>query len=225
MVKSFALVALLCLSTAAAASPIVDTGTPTGDDPWALNFFEYYAAKFTISDTSRVQSVEGYMRVTRIGLLDIAIHKDQPFAENVLYHSIVDFSETTPLGWYGLSGVDWLLAPGTYWVSFKPTPSWVGPGVRAMMPGTAPSPLDAYLFSFTRDSSRLITSPDYPYYMWDDIEVAALGVRLQGVAVPDDTPTWCLLVLALLSLALHGVSLAPMSGAVPRRRIAPVESL
>jgi len=210
MLKLFPVVALLlCLSLPAAASPIsiVDTGTPSGDDPWRLNDFEYFAAKFVTADTYNVQSVEGYFSHTlqMPGFIDIAIHAVDPYAENVLYHSVVEFAGETPLGWHGVTGVNWLLAPGEYWVSFKPTPPWMGSGVFGQMPGTAPSPMDAYLYSFTRDSRGIVLAPESPYYQWDDIEVDALGVRLQGVAVPDVTPTAPLLGLgfALIGLAAH----------------------
>lgn len=203
-------VVVLCIGASVAqASPIVDTGTPTGTDVWRLNFFEYYAGSFTTTDTVVVQSLEGYFSndgIATPGLMDIAIHAPSgqadgyiPLEQTVLFTTRVEIDALAPLDWYGAFGLDWLLPAGQYWVSFRPTPPPVGQGVVGTMPGTAPHPLDNYLYSFTRDSPQFSYDP---YYQWDDIPVDALGVRINGVAVRDTTFTLPIVVVWLVTLVI-----------------------
>jgi hypothetical protein len=188
---------------------IVDTGTPSGDFPAPFNDFEYYGAQFTIGSPYTIQSVEGYFSHDGAiaGLVDIAIHAGDIFAnDDVLYHSIEEVAANSPLGWYGVSDVNWALPAGTYWVTFKPTPPWLGPGVHGNMPGKAPNVMGNYVFSFTRDSPQYVLCEQCQYYQWDFTYahgdhplLPAAGVRI--LAVPDATSTLALLV----SVALIGI--------------------
>ena len=79
------------------------------------------------------------------------------------------FSANVPLSaaaadWQGASGLDWVLEPGTYWISFEP-----GFGTSAVMPNPAPSPLGNEVY---RGFSG----------QWIADNGLDMGVRIQGEA-------------------------------------------
>lgn len=130
---------------AASAAAIIDTGTPTyspyvgspalyrdmyGSQSLAAGFS--LSAETTISDIDAFVGINAFNGVPQNGSLDIVIRADTiralaspPFSGRVPGAAIK--SATLALSglaldpsWVGLSGLDWVLTAGDYWVSFEP---------------------------------------------------------------------------------------------------------
>jgi hypothetical protein len=193
MLGVFVTCLILSLPSPSAATPIVDTGTPSGGPEWFFGGVEgswqHFAGKFTILDPYTIQSIEGYFSnqfTDDAGTVDIAIHEDGANAPGAIL-----FSATTPmdgralLGWYGVFGLNQVLGPGTYWASFKPSD-----GMFGVMPGTPLTPMVDYAIS---------NESTYDYN--NHGARFAVGVRITDdvASVPDSTSTLSLFMgVALL---------------------------
>jgi hypothetical protein len=111
-----------------------------------------------------------------------------------MFMASVGLGPDAPKAWYGVSDLNQILTPGTYWASFKPTSS----AFFAVMPGDAPSPMSEYA-----QGSGAYAWEDNGADFYDNLDV---GVRINGdlvpASVPDSTPTLSLFVgVALLAFA------------------------
>jgi hypothetical protein len=179
----------LSLASPSAANTIVDTGTPSGATLWTFAPWQYLAGEFTVADAFVLQTIEGYFdnRYSAFpGTVDIAIHDDGGDIPGAIL-----FVATTPvvgagapLDWYGVSGLNWELAAGTYWASFKPSSGFI----NGTMPGFAPHPLSNYANSLVENNHE-----------WQGDDTPGIGLRINYQAVPDSTPTLSLFMgVALL---------------------------
>ena len=183
----------LSVPSPSAANPIVDTGTPSGAPAWTFHFGQYFAGEFTIADVTVIQTIEGYFDNFDAynglaGTVEIAIHADGgDIPGAVLFMAETpEIAAFAPLGWYGVSGLNQPLGPGTYWASFNPKSGFV----RGSMPGTAPNPLSNY-------ASNLAELE----HVWQDADTAGIGLRINYEPVPDSTSTLSLGIgVALLGL-------------------------
>jgi len=196
----------LSLPSQSAAATIVDTGTPLVQlavNTWAFGPSQYFAGGFTTTDSFVIQSIEGYFGATDFsgtgigsGTVDIAIHADggnnAPGA--VLFLATMSLAVVDSLDWYGVFGLNQVLAPGTYWASFKPI------GIGGIMPGTAPNPLTEYATGTGFPNFDYFWLPNAP----NQRDNLALGVRINGdpvLAAPVPEPgTLTMLSLGLLLL-------------------------
>ena len=183
----------LSLPSLSAANPIVDTGTPSVADGFNFPFnqTQYFAGEFTIVDSYVIQTIEGYFGNSLFGsasTVDIAIHADGGNTPGAIkFMASTPLAALAPLGWYGVSGLNQILTPGTYWASFKPSS-----GISGTMPGVAPNPLSEY--AFATSTGWVDQGPNINDHI-------GLGVRINGdlVSVPDSTSTLSLLMgVALL---------------------------
>jgi len=180
----------LSLPSQSSANPIVYTGEPS-DNPGATFYSgQYFAGQFTITDSYLVLTVEGYFGNelgSASGTVDIAIHEGgDNLPGSVLFTSTTSLVDEAPLGWYGLSGVGWTLAPGTYWASFLPSAS-----INGSMPGGVASPMTKYAAG-VGDTPYAFVATNYK-----------VGVLIDGrlASVPDSTSTLSLFMgVALLGL-------------------------
>jgi len=181
----------LSLPLQSEANTIVDTGTPSGATLWTFWYAQYFAGEFTIADTHVIQTIEGYFSNHYSGLpgtVDIAIHTDGgDIPGAILFQGTTpEVGAGAPLGWYGVSGLNQLLTPGTYWASFKPSSGFI----YGSMPGFAPNPLSEY--------ANALVELDYE---WQGDDTPGIGLRINYEPVPDSTSTLSLFI----GVALLGV--------------------
>lgn len=190
---------LLGAAREAQSAYIVDTGTPPAGTPANSIFnLQSVAGQFTVAASYVVTSVEGYLYDTRVSDVPLTIALHGPNGNvpgTVLYEA--SFNPGTVVSWQGVFGLDWAIAPGTYWVSFS-SDDVNGAGLHR----GAPSPLDEYGVSNQTGWRNL--GPNG----WDHL---ALAIRIAGDEIAPSLPLPG--TLPLLAVALAGVA------AVRRRRM------
>ena len=107
-------------------SQSIDTGYDINGngDNWALDAYQWLAGQFTLSKSSIIDSIKGYMWGQPDGEIRLAIYNSDN-VNNIpigapLFNQIFNTSDED--GWYGLSGMNLSLDAGTYWASFEPVP-------------------------------------------------------------------------------------------------------
>lgn len=137
------LVALLGFTLAASAQAysVVNTGAPNGQMlPLLLDSSHWLAAEFSVSQTTQIDSIEGYMQVDPNGnsvagnptsdTFTIALYNNLAAAgklDRPNYNGGAIASQQAQLtadnSWNGLTGLasssSWTVGPGTYWVAFE----------------------------------------------------------------------------------------------------------
>ncbi|MFA5499937.1 MAG: PEP-CTERM sorting domain-containing protein [Candidatus Omnitrophota bacterium] len=125
------LIIVVCAGQAYAAV-IFDTGTPPDDSYYGyLESNLGYAAQFKLSDSFSLTTIEGHMSGKRWNYDDVRWPQASGTATLVIYgdafqgiipgtqlHSQTFFIGPQT-GWYGVSGVNWTLPAGDYWVAFE----------------------------------------------------------------------------------------------------------
>ena len=182
-----ALAATLSIAAPAQAATIVDTGTPAGRGV-ALYPNQQLAGYFSLTSATVLTDVQGFMGAAdNPGDVTIAISEGSDLPSTPLYAGT--FASVKAASFQGLSGLNWLLEAGNYWVSFSST------GNNGMTLG-APDPLSKGAFWQNGQWYGEARSED------------SLGVRISGVAAAVPEPaTWAMMLLGL-----------GMVGAAARRR-------
>lgn len=187
---------LACLAVHAAQSAsafVVDTGPGESSGGSAASLFDsrpqqlafqQLAAQFTVTETSQVESVAGWMYWSATGSLSFAIHSDV-FASatpgGVLYSTVAVIEETgSSPDWRGVTGLNWSLTPGQYWLVFSDV---AGDSSQGSMPSGAALPLLGYAFD-SNASNGWVRTPS-PFLDF--------GVRIN---VPIPEPSTAVLMLA-----------------------------
>ncbi len=173
-------VVVIATTSPATAAFVVDTGTPTGIVSPALSPSQSLAGYFTLGSNTIVSSVEGYIFAAPSSRgITINIHRDGIFPNDTEILFTSTFTPSPSMStedWKGISGVNWNLAAGSYWVSFATT------GSNSMRSGV-PSALARY--ASTSESA------------WRALDDFALGIRIGGrptvAAVPEPT-TWAMII-------------------------------
>ena len=119
------------------AAVIVDTGpgTATGFGAALGNVGPLHnqalAGQFTLSSVNEITSISGWINASfQGGGLDIAINSDlNSFPGSALFQGSIHLDGSSVPGWERLSGLDWRLGSGTYWVVFS------SPDLMGYMPG------------------------------------------------------------------------------------------
>jgi hypothetical protein len=130
-VLAIVIISIFCFVTGSHAALIIDTGAPSetggvglyrqGDD------YQYLAGKILLTQAYTLSGIQGWM-YGQPGSLTISIYGDSgeiPDTANLIHQggfSIVDTGNGYIHDWYGLSGLNWDLGAGNYWVAFEVLP-------------------------------------------------------------------------------------------------------
>jgi len=119
-------VALSALSTSLPAATLIDTGSPvlTSNGAVAVGQTQWMGISFSLSNSYRISDIQSYFysSSTSFGTLTLSLYAaNDGLPGNELYSQ--EFEIPNPLtsykGWFGVSGVDWLVSPGDYWVTYE----------------------------------------------------------------------------------------------------------
>lgn len=142
-IRGLAFAAAATLATFAApahAQYLVDTGARTSyNDNWSLDAGQSLAGLFTLTSAATITSVEGYITYPGSVTVSIASGGSVPSTGPRLYSGTFTSGDTE--GFYGLSGQNWTLAAGNYWLVFETAES-------LSMPDIAVNPLANYAFTY-----------------------------------------------------------------------------
>ena len=168
---------LFLLPTRLLAAPvtIVDTGNagPSGPITSLGHPFDQasLAAEFTTAAAYEITSVEGWFEVYDAGgLVQVSLYSDGGEVPDTLLFSQTSFQAPGALAWRGVSGLSWVIAAGTYWVSFEAPGAVLNAGVP-INAATTPLGNEATLNRFNG-------------FVWSEFDDLNMAVRILG----DDAP-------------------------------------
>ncbi|MEI6323016.1 MAG: hypothetical protein WCP60_07945 [bacterium] len=118
------------------AERIIDTGTPDGSGYADLigqyggySYERSEAGQFTLTQSYTITGVSGYMAnyAGWAGTVDAVIYGSTlqgsvpvPDINNKFWIGSFSADSPTTASWLGISGMDWNLGAGTYWLAFEP---------------------------------------------------------------------------------------------------------
>jgi len=199
--------AALLFSAISRADVIVDTGTPSLGGGWDLGngtsftYPQWLAAKFELLQPTTITDVLGWMYVYRTAGLTVAIAADGgniPGADLYSGSTVVSFNNYQS-NWEGLTGLDWQLDAGTYWVKYEGAVDYYGG-----MDNPAPNPLGVEAFRSHYTGG---------WFRQDNLD---LGVRINGHATASNVPEGG---SSLVLFGLASLLLAAWRGRVVRCRV------
>ena len=181
-----ALAAMLALAPIAGANAatIVDTGPgPNVTTGGVVAPDQFLAAEFE-TGAAKIVTIEGWISaLVNNTNLRVALYSDGGAVPGaVLFQT--SFAANPSTGWQGVSGLNWEVGPGAYWVAFE------GISGRASMSFPVSDPLDRYAFT---------PGIGQPYQANPS---STFGVRILGAptgAVPEPS-TWATMLLGLFGL-------------------------
>lgn len=143
------------------AGIIVDTGpgiysTNSGEALYNYNDNQFLAGAFTVTEDTVITGINGWIGTFEGGKINIGIAQDSSgLPGGGLFSRSVRLAAPSPTAWEGIGGLQWGIAPGTYWVTFTPVRySFVG-----FMMGGAPDPMFNYAFSSSGNHNVWIAQP------------------------------------------------------------------
>lgn len=150
--KLISLLALTLVTTAAsqAYAGTLGTDTPSGstDFAFALDSSDWLAGQISFSQASQIQSIHAFVNdMGGSGNFTIALYSDSAshLPGNLLNSWSASFtSPPNTSGWNGVSGLNYNVGAGKYWVALEVQGSDTFSGVA---PGTLNNPLSAYAFN------------------------------------------------------------------------------
>jgi hypothetical protein len=196
-IASLSAAALLALAPLARAATVVDTGTPNGSAVGALvlDGSDWVAAQVTFADAATIDAIAGHLLGGSAGeTFDIALYAGGATPGAPLFATTATFGAD---GWNGASGLDWTVAPGSYWIEFEVN------GNDTL--GTTPTATGALFDTGVAHPVQTATTPDWGF----SYDASAQSIGLQVSVVPE--PTGALQVLA-------GMLLLTSMGFARRRR-------
>jgi hypothetical protein len=177
LTKSLGWIALLAMILAhqAKADVIVNTGAPdnTGN-PISLASGNWMAAEFTTSQSWQLSSIESYITGASTGMTFHVSIYDNNTVNNLPDFASQLFTQQTAFnsdGWNGLTGLNYTLAAGSYWVAFEVSGN---DSLDGLLPVTVANPL-AHLASYDGISNNFSPVSGSAYNF---------GVQISAVPVP-----------------------------------------
>lgn len=202
VVCSFVLL-IMFFSTGAFAISIVNTGTPASENPaWELSHDQWLASQFALTQGYNLTDIYGYMW-SNPGNLTMTIYGNTflstsfytyqaPDSNNRYFSKGFSVTQKDTSDWHGLSGLNWYLPAGTYWISFE---AQDGDTYSGAMPYPSPNPL--YREAWYGSS--------FGYTRWWPDNSQNIGVRIESnPQVPEPSSLQILVFLAL------GIGLFPL---------------
>lgn len=185
-----AITAILLASVVPAYSAtLIDTGTPQGGNYADFGGWSYFAGGFSLASSTNITSVFGYFsnQYGSDGSFSVQILADGGNIPGsaVLFSQDVNIGNHAAANWYGVSGVNWTLGAGNYWVAFVP--------VSSSLDGQAPYPAPNPLVEYALNTGG-----------WNG-DNSGFGVRMEGDAVVAQTPLPAALPLFATGLAGLGL--------------------
>jgi len=170
--RNYFIAVCLMFTGSVQAAYIVNTGTGgTASTGLVVNFSQFLAGQFTLTDSYIIKSVEGWFGPNSEGTITAVIYNSDvvlPGSELFSQQFLIDSPSPDDYAWDGAFGLSWALDPGTYWLAFEGRPGDMGWG---WMPGEAPDPLSIYAIK-----------PNQPD--WEPLFGDHLGMRINAVPVP-----------------------------------------
>jgi hypothetical protein len=181
-IASLSAAALLALAPLARAATVIDTGVPTGSAVGALAFdgSDWVAAQISFANPATIDAVAGHLLGGTAGeTFDIALYDGGATPGAPLFTTTATFGAD---GWNGASGLDWAVAPGSYWIEFEV--NWND------SLGSTPTSTGALFDTRVARPVQTATTPDWGF----SYAASAQSIGLQVSVVPE--PTGALQVLA-----------------------------
>jgi hypothetical protein len=181
-IASLSAAALLALAPLARAATVIDTGAPNGAAAGALAFdgSDWVAAQVSFADAATIDAVAGHLLGGTAGeTFDIALYEGGAAPGAPLFTTTATFGAD---GWNGASGLDWTVAPGSYWIEFEV--NWND------TLGSTPTSTGALFDTGVARPVQTATTPDWGF----SYAGSAQSIGLQVSVVPE--PTGALQVLA-----------------------------
>jgi len=138
--------ALILAAGQASAKLIVDTGVPDGTGNLVVDASDWLAGEFNLSAAqSTITDIKWYLdQATSGDQFSIALYgntsNNKPDTTAELFRGNAVYSDT---GWNGLSGLNWTLSQGSYWVALEV----LSPGISAIAPTTVSNHLSHTAFN------------------------------------------------------------------------------
>lgn len=173
----------LCASQIRADEFIVNTGPGTRWDGASISGFtigvgiQWLASEFFIDRPTTIVSAKGWMWGVVPGQLEIAILSGSGQTPGtVIYSESLDIGEFLPPAWTGLSGLNWYLEPGAYWISLGDMRSSLPDGsVHAAAPYPSVQPL----------GNEATWQPSTGWYPNDGIDI---GIQIIAASADTNEP-------------------------------------
>jgi hypothetical protein len=167
----------------ASADVVLDTGTPTSTAlPAVLDGNDYYAAEFSVSSTESITSVEAYLIAGMDSPNDtftMALYGSDLLTNRYSSQIYAGQASYQSDGFNGLSGLNWTVGPGTYWIALEvgAADSAIGLGLPTPTTGGTAPALD---FAYNSGSG------------YSDVGAIPFSVQVTATPVPLPAAIWLL---------------------------------
>jgi hypothetical protein len=191
LLSSLGAAAALAFAPCAQAALAVDTGTPTSAVlPLVFDGSDWVAAQVSFANASTIDAIAGHILGGTTGeTFDISLYDGGAKPGSQVFTTTATYGVD---GWNGASGLNWTVAPGSYWIEFEV--NWND------TLGTTPTATGALFDTGVAHPVQTATTPDWGF----TYDASAQSIGLQVSVVPE--PTGALQVLAGM-LLLSSMSL------------------